>query len=282
MKIHPTDYLRYIVQLLDGSRAKIEREIAQRRDRDIGPFLRDTSRLRILDLANGSLQPQYTLLKAAGHRVCGVDLLNRPRLNGTDLAYRIARRIFTWKLAIPSRALKPRILVCGSATDLPFRNDSFDLVTSIAAFEHFLNVPAVVAGIHRILRTGGLAWIGIHLFTSLSGGHNFNLTEVPLRRIPVGVQPWDHLRKRSMPFRVALNEWRLEQYRKLFASRFKILNEYCVMREGEEFLTPAVEAELKEYSRDELTCRSYVILVEKTSGPLSTKDSDQNIVLRAD
>ncbi len=264
MKIHPIDYLRYIVQMLDGSRAKIEWEIAARRERDIGPYSRGISRLRILDLANGSLQPQYTLLKAAGHRVCGIDLLNRPQLDLTSLAYRIARRIFIWKISVPARALKPRSLVCGTVTDLPFRNESFDLVTSIAAFEHFLDVPAVVAEVHRVLRPGGLAWIGIHLFTSLSGGHSFNLSEVPLRTIPSGIEAWDHLRSRRMKFRVPLNGWRREQYVELFASRFKIRNQYCVLREGEEFLTPAIEAELKDYSRDELTCRSCIILAEKT------------------
>lgn len=264
MKIYPADYLRYIIQLLDGSRVNNEREIAERRHRDIEPYLRGTSPLRILDLANGSLQPQYILLKGSGQSVCGIDLVNHPQLSWTSLAYRVARRIFIWKLSMPARQLKRKTLVCGTVTELPFRNESFDLVTSVAAFEHFLDVPAVVAELHRVLRIGGLAWIGIHLFSSLSGGHNFNLSEFPLRTIPEGVEPWDHLRKRRVKFRVPLNEWRREQYLQLVGSRFKILNQYCVMREGEEFLTPAIEAELNDYSREELTCRSCVILAEKT------------------
>jgi len=267
MKIHPADYLRYITQLLDGSRAKVEREIAERRQRDIEPYLKGRSPLRILDLANGSLQPQYILLKASRQRVSGIDLVNHPGLNWTNLGYRVARRLFIWRLSIPGRQLNPKTLVCGNVTELPFRNDSFDLVTSVAAFEHFLDVPAVIAELHRVLRIGGLAWIGIHLFTSLSGGHNFNLSEVPLRTIPEGIEPWDHLRKRRVKFHVPLNEWRREQYVHLLGSRFKILNQYSVMREGDEFLTPAIEAELKDYSREELTCRSYVILAEKACGP---------------
>ena len=266
MNIHPVDYFRYIVQMLNGSRSKSEQEIAERRERDIGPYLTKAPPFRILDLANGSLQPQYTLLKAAGHRVCGIDLINRPQLTWTNLAYRVARRIFIWKLSVPVRNLNPETLVCGSTTVLPFRSNSFDLVTSVAALEHFLDVPAVVAELHRVLQPGGLAWIGIHLFSSLSGGHDFNLTEVPLRRLPSGIEPWDHLRKRRTMFRVPLNEWRRDQYVDLFARHFKILNQYCVMREGEEFLTPAIEAELKNYSRDELTCRSYIILAQKTAG----------------
>ena len=229
--------------MLTGARSKSEQEIAQRRERDIGPCLKKASPLRIFDLAKGSLQPQYTLLKAAGHRVCGIDLINRPQLSWTNLAYRVARRIFIWKLSVPAGDLNPETLVCGTSTAPPFRSNSFDLMTSVAAFEHFLYVPAVVAELYRVLRTSGLTWIGIHLFSRLSGGHNVNLSEVPLRTIPSGIEPWDHLRKRRMPFRVPLN---------------------CVLREGEKFLTPAIEAELVNYSRDELTCRSYVIIAEKT------------------
>jgi hypothetical protein len=35
------------------------------------------------------------------------------------------------------------------------------------------------------------------------------------------------------------------------------------MQEGEEFLTPEIEAELASYSREELTCGAYVILARK-------------------
>ena len=40
----------------------------------------------------------------------------------------------------------------------------------------------------------------------------------------------------STMFRVRLNEWRPDQYVDLVARHFKILNQYGVMREGEEFL----------------------------------------------
>ena len=236
MNTHRADYLRYIVLMLNGPRSKIEREIAERRNRDIGPYVGKASSLRILDLAIGSLQPPYTPLKAAGHRVYGIDLVNRARLNGTNLAYRVARQIFIWKLSIPARDLKPKTLVCGSTTVIPFRENGFDLVTSVVAFEQFLDVPAVVAELQRVLQPGGLAWIGIHLFSSLSGGNDFNLTEVPLRTLPSGIEPWDHLRKKPTMFRVRLNEWRPDQYVDLVARHFKILNQYGVMREGEEFL----------------------------------------------
>jgi hypothetical protein len=133
----------------------------------------------------------------------------------------------------------------------------------VAAFEHFAHVPGTVAELHRVLRPSGLAWVAIHLFTSPSGGHNFRLTEIPLRTIPPGVEAWDHLRKRRLPFSVPLNEWRIGQYVAAFSRHFEILKNYCAMREGEELLTPAIAAELSNYSREELTCGAYVIVARK-------------------
>jgi hypothetical protein len=133
----------------------------------------------------------------------------------------------------------------------------------VAAFEHFLNVPAVIKGLSRVIRPGGLVWACIHLFSSPSGGHNVSFTEIPLRTIPAGVEPWDHLRKRRLPFSVPLNEWRRDEYLDAFSRYFEILKHYCAMQEGEEFLTPEIEAELASYSREELTCGAYVILARK-------------------
>jgi ubiquinone/menaquinone biosynthesis C-methylase UbiE len=148
---------------------------------------------------------------------------------------------------------------------LPFPDKSFDLVTSVAAFEHFLDVPRVLEETHRVVTPGGLIWVLVHLFSSPSGGHNVRLSQVPLRKIPRGVDPWDHLRKRRLPFHVPLNQWRKDQYLSEFSKHFEILKRYCAMREGEHILTPQIEGELAEYGRDELTCGAYVILARKGS-----------------
>jgi SAM-dependent methyltransferase len=263
MRLSLTDYLRYAWQLLNGSRSDGEWRMAVERQRHIAPYL-DTGRpWRVLDLGNGYLRPQYILLRAAGHQVYGIDLVNRPRWGLNDLAYRVARWLYTWKLGVPAKTTAGRTLVCGDVNALPFPDNCFDLATSVAAFEHFLDVPTVVSELHRVLRPSGLLWVCIHLFTSPSGGHNLSFTEVPLRTIPAGVEPWDHLRRRRLPFHVPLNEWRRDQYLETVGRRFEVLTHYCLMREGEELLTPALEAELAAYSRDELTCGAYVILARK-------------------
>jgi SAM-dependent methyltransferase len=263
MSPHTKDYFRYLWQLLNGFRSTGEHEVALRRQRDVAPYVNDKPYLRILDLANGRLRPQYTILWSAGHQVYGIDRANRPEVSVLNLSYIFARALYRWKLGLPSQKYRPKTLVCGDVSALPFGAASFDLITSVAAFEHFLDVDGVVAEIHRVLRPGGLAWIGIHLFTCPSGGHNLSFTEIPLRTVPRGVDPWDHLRKRSLPFHVPLNGWRQHQYLDIFSQHFEILNHYCAMREGEEFLTPAIEAELSAYRRDELTCGAYVILARK-------------------
>lgn len=257
------DYPRFAWQLLTGERSEGERSMAERRQGDIAPYLASNHQLRVLDLANGRLRPQYSILRSAGHQVYGIDMINRPQLGRADLAYQVARRLYTWRLGMPASAADSRTLICGDVGVLPLPAGSFDLAVSAAAFEHFLDVPGVVAELHRVLRPGGLVWASIHLFTCPTGGHNLSFTEFPLRRVPEGVDAWDHLRRRRLPFTVPLNEWRRDRYLEVFGQQFEVVKHYCAMREGEELLTPAIEAELAGYTRDELTSAAYVIVARK-------------------
>ena len=274
-----TEHARFLLDLTRGRRAAHERQLAAWRTRDLDGQMDFTRPVAILDLANGRLRPQYTLLKRAGHRVVGVDLVNRPGHDATALAYRVARWLYARRLnddagdgngtGSPVATRKPAAtssddkLICGNVTALPFRDASFDLVTSVAAFEHFLDVPRVIDELNRVVRPGGLVWACIHLFASPSGGHNVTLTEVPLRTLPAGVDAWDHLRRRRLGFHVPLNEWRRDQFLTEFERRFDVLNHYCAIREGEGWLTPTIRAELGVFSEDELTCAAYVIVAKK-------------------
>jgi len=257
------DYARYVGQMLSGFRAQHEQQLAGWRERDVAPLLDLARPQRVLDLANGRLRPQYSLLRGAGQRVIGIDLVNRPAADWTDRTYRVARWVFRRRLPPAAAAQRDDTLICGNVNTLPFGSGRFDWVTSIAAFEHFLDVPGVVAEIARVLRSGGVAWVLIHAFTCPSGGHNVSLSQVPLRHIPRGVDAWDHLRQRRLPFHVPLNEWRIQQYVDEFARHFEIVKQYCALREGEELLTPDIERELATYTRDELTCGAYVIVARK-------------------
>jgi len=259
------EYPVYLWQLLSGFRRKHEEMFAELRWQDTAPILGKRDPLNILDLGNGRLRPQYTFLKSAGHKVCGIDLVNCPEPSVINSLYRIAQYLYTRNLAVPRRSLSNQTHVCGDVAQLPFRPGSFDLVTSVAAFEHFLDVPAVVEELKRILRVGGLVWVCIHLYTCPSGAHNVTFTQIPLVKMPHGTDVWDHLRRRKLPYDVPLNEWRRDDYLEAFSEHFEILKQYCAIREGVNFLTPELATELSTYDTDELTCHAYVIVARKTS-----------------
>ena len=257
------DYWTAIFQLLNGDRLRGELELDVRLRLDLVDIFNFSLPLRILDLANGRLRPQYMILRAKGQHVFGVDLANNPSSDAFSPGYRLARWLYALRLHGPGDKFKADTLTCADVGRLPFSSGSFDLVTSIAAFEHFLDVPAVVTEIAHILRPGGVLYAGIHPFTAASGGHNVKLMEIPLRSLPKGVEPWDHLRKRRLPFHVPLNEWRIHQYLEAFAEHFEIVKHYCATREGENLINEKILADLPGYTADELTCGAYVIVARK-------------------
>ncbi len=257
------EYLAYVMQFASGARIRHEREIADMRERDTSAYLSYGPTLRILDVANGRLRPQYAILSSLGYDVYGLDLANCQESGWKDPAYRIARLLFAGQSGMALAKMDRGSLICGDVACLPYPDSTFGLVTSVAAFEHFLDVPGTVAEIFRVLKPGGVVWVMVHLFTSLSGGHNVTLTKRPLRQLPGGTDAWDHLRRRRLAQYRPLNEWRQQQYCEEFSRHFEILRAYCSFPEGRELLNPEILHELKDYSPDELTCRDYVIVARK-------------------
>jgi hypothetical protein len=94
MAIAAFEYLRFAWQLCAGTRVRGEQRIFEERTRDLAGYLLRKVPLDILDLGNGSLRPQYTLLRAAGHRACGIDHANQSRGVRTNLAYGVARGLY--------------------------------------------------------------------------------------------------------------------------------------------------------------------------------------------
>lgn len=137
------------------------------------------------------------------------------------------------------------------------------MVSSVAAFEHFLDVHPTVKEIHNVIRPSGLVYVHIHPFTCPSGGHNVKLMEIPLRTLPKDVDDWDHLRKQRLPFHVPLNKWRIHQFLEELSKHLEVEIHYRAMREGKHFLTPEIDAELSYYTRDELTFGANVIMIKK-------------------
>lgn len=146
------------------------------------------------------------------------------------------------------------------ARAMPFADGEFDLVHSNAVFEHLADVPKVLDEIARVLKPDGVASIGVHLFPSPSGGHNLEWAfpdDFPSARVP----PWDHLRAHRFPGHAYLNRWRARDFVAAFEKRFRILGRE-VRREGERLLTPELERELKDWTREDLLTRELHVVLK--------------------
>ena len=150
------------------------------------------------------------------------------------------------------------------AENLRFADSSFDVVYSNAAWEHFSDVKQVNHEVARVLRRGGIAYIEIHLFPSLSGGHDLPWI-VPGKTELGGISPWRHLRDPAWKAPVYLNRLREKDYYRLFEEtrRFEVLEWKTEFTEGEEFITNELLQELSDYTRDELIKRSVIAILRK-------------------
>lgn len=257
----------------------------QRMRDTLAPYLPDVRGVRAVDVGCGLLQWQTIMLHSQGANVTGIDLEYVRSDRRPDKYWRIWRRngleravktVF-WDYTFRSRylsALKKQspfpLVTQGldlrqhTADRLPFDDGTVDLVVSHEVFEHIADVPAAVQEIRRVLRPGGLVYVNIHLFPSISGGHHmawkYPDTE-PAEKVP----PWDHLRDRQYPHHPSwLNELREKDYRPIFEQAFQTLVWEPSVYEGHTQLTPEIEAELSDYSRDELLKKGVIILAQKT------------------
>jgi SAM-dependent methyltransferase len=226
----------------------------------------------ILEIGCGQWRANVALFSALGHHVIGVDP-ELPPMTPREYAavarqHGLQRVVKTWMLETclrprylrelerllgqPIRGPKPRLLRTGGEK-LPLPDNSVDAVISNNVFEHIADVAAVTKEMHRVLRPGGLAHIIIHPFTAFSGGHHLaTIAHGGARSSGPGIPPWDHLRENRFPSGVYLNQLRLADYRAIFEQHLDTLEWSLRGPEGEEHLTPEIERELSQYTREEL------------------------------
>ena len=248
----------------------------------------ELSHARILDIGCGANAPVTLLLHSAGARVTGIDEYIGYRWGlgfkpGRYWRYleeaglrKTARKIIGeyvfdrhYYVAL-AEAIGFTITESGldlrrmSAENLEFEDSSFDVVYSNAAWEHFSDVRQVNHEAARVLRRGGIAYIEIHLFPSLSGGHDLPWI-VPGKTDLGGIRPWRHLRDLSWEPPVCLNRLREKDYCRFFEEtrRFEVIEWKTEFTEGEEFITEQLLRELPDYTREELTKRSVIVTLRK-------------------
>jgi SAM-dependent methyltransferase len=244
----------------------------------------DPKHLRLLEIGCGQRASQTILFAADGFDAIGIDLevptfritprifFRIVRLNGWERAMKSCFRhwLFDGEFfrRLASRSGRPldldRVAVrVMNAARLEFPDDHFDFIYSSLVFEHIADVPAAVREVNRVLSPQGLAWINVHLFPSLSGGHHPDWTQ-PRQPSDIRVPPWDHLRDNQYPVDSYLNRLRLADYRGIFHDRLTVLEERPRL-ETAEVLTPEL-AELlllEGYTREDLLTREVAFLCRK-------------------
>jgi SAM-dependent methyltransferase len=261
------------------------RDTLQRQQIDLG-------HARVLDLGCGANAPMTLALHSAGVRVVGIDHVIGHRWG---LGFKVDRyaayraeagalrtfRKFAGELVFDRVYYKTLAETLGlllhddgvdlrsmPADRLDFPDATFDVIHSNATWEHLHDVRAVNAEVSRVLRPGGVAYIEIHLFPSLSGGHD--LPWIVPGTIDLGsITPWAHLRDPQWrPPSVPLNRLRERDYRALFAGTpgLTVAEWQTEFTEGSEWLTDSIMKDLADYSRDELTKRSIIVVMRKESG----------------
>ena len=257
-----------------------------RMQENLQPFISDFAGVRALDVGCGLLQWQTIMLHSLGARVTGVDTEyvradRRPdkylriwQINGFERAVKTVFWDFTYRgrylkslAACSPFVLKTRRLDLRqhTAERLPFVDETFDLVVSHEVFEHIADVRAAACEVKRVLKPGGLVYINVHLYPSISGGHLIEWKypdEIPSQLVP----PWDHLRERKFPDHPSwINEMRERDYRPIFEDVFEILRWEPSAYEGKTLLTPEIRAELADYSEDELLKKGVIIVAQKAA-----------------
>lgn len=284
LKISALDRLRFY-------RASLAHDVVKQAENDyewfrrivatLEPYLGDLKGKTILDVGCGRRYPLTLLLHSFGNKVVGIDLayvgINTPsivrwwralRADGLEALarsfsytilmkdrayYKTVRRICDFPLT--TRGIEIRRM---NVEHLAFSDETFDIVVSVAVFEHVANVPKAASELKRVMKKGGVIYITIHVFTSLSGGHHPDWTD------PCKVPPWDHLRQKRYPVPVYLNKLRKHEFLSIFGKEFEILE---VLEPstgvGKDLLTPEIRAELLDYSEEELLKGGIAIVAKK-------------------
>jgi len=234
----------------------------------------------ILDVGCGRLCGWTLLFYSLASTVIGIDttniVLNKPSCLkywqsltknglegfGRDVVYALLGKNKTYYQRLRSLSgfkLEPKALDIRQmdVENMSFPDNVFDIVLSNNVFEHIANVPKAVSEVARVLKRGGITYIRINLFTSLTGGHNLDW------RNPGKLPPWDHLRSNRYAIPVYLNRLRQHEYISLFRERFEILDVIDGRYFGKDLLTPSIRSELSDYSKEELLKTHIAIVGQK-------------------
>ena len=152
--------------------------------------------------------------------------------------------------------------------DLQIQSNSLDLIISEDVFEHIptSTLNQIIPRLRKWLKPDGLALIRPNIFTGITGGHLgewsvHNVMNNP--NINRKSEPWEHLRKNRFKSLSYLNELKRSDYRRIFNTNFKILEEIVSNPFlGKKFYSPDVEREIKLIGEDEIFSNQVLFILK--------------------
>jgi SAM-dependent methyltransferase len=150
------------------------------------------------------------------------------------------------------------------ATRLDFPDNSFDGAFSFSVFQHIDRPDRAAAEMQRVVAPGGVAYVELHLYSSLRGSDH-----PLLRTAPRSVPPWAHLRKSSPLYRkhgLYVNMLRLAEWKSLFEKVFGDVKYFSLPGEQNEMvplLSADVRSELSDFTEEELLTSTVIAVGRK-------------------
>jgi SAM-dependent methyltransferase len=172
-----------------------------------------------------------------------------------------------WKKVLQQKKLPYPLVHYADICSFVPEEQGFDMVLSWSVFEHLPDPKAALINSIKALRTGGILFISLHLYTSINGHHDIRAFTGEEDNLP----PWGHLRAQTaQQFKPSayLNKWRLSQWRDLLnevAPGFtEILETGDVPEKFGPKLNNMLRQELKAYTQEELLSVNAVYMWKKT------------------
>lgn len=158
-----------------------------------------------------------------------------------------------WEKATGERALKNPELCYGDICEIAPETDFFDVVMSWSVFEHLLDPHTALLNMIKALRSGGVLFMSIHLFTANNGHHDIRAFTGDEDVLP----PWGHLRPSTKDLiepSSYLNKWTLGQWRDLVSEIMPGCEEFLETQNQKyvPLMNEEIRSELAKYTNEEL------------------------------
>jgi ubiquinone/menaquinone biosynthesis C-methylase UbiE len=128
----------------------------------------DLKRKRILEVGSG-----YGMMVVHGCLNYGLDMHGlEPPKQGFEGRYEIAQKLLL------DNGLDSSRIVCGTGEEIPFPDESFDIVYSFQVLEHVQNPYKVLQESWRVLRPGGILYCDAPNYRTFWEGH-YNIPWIP-------------------------------------------------------------------------------------------------------